>query len=200
MYRISNNKRKYSTTPIVRVDADNNEEIVLVVCNHPKKEGDVFAEQVVKLLNSENVLSDKELSELLQYKINYELLKAKYDELIEHVNKFLGKTDKLEAEIIAENEKTCISLTANERIALYEKFLVEFCDENSYTKPCNTDAAFNWFANNIWRKENKLTQDEEVKLSTEFHKKFESKKGGMARCHVDLIYRWISDELGFYNR
>jgi len=200
MYRISNNKRKYSTTPIVDVDANGDETIVLAICNHPKKEGDIFAEQVVILLNSENVLSGKELSELLQYKINYEVLKAKYDELIEHVNKFLGKTDKLEAEIQAENEKTCISLTANERIALYENFLVEFCDENSYTKPCNTDAAFNWFANNIWRDKNLLTQEKEQELSVVFHKKFESKNGGMARCHIDLIYRWISDELGFYNR
>lgn len=200
MYRISNNRRKYSTTPIVRVDADGNEEIVLVVCNHPKKEGDVFAEQVVILLNSENVLSEKELNELLQYKTNYEMLKAKYNELIETVNKFLGKTGEIEAEIIAENQKTSIKLTSDERIGLYENFLNEFTDENNYMKPCNVDAVFNWFGWKLWRDKDLLTQIEAQGLSTGFHKKFTGKDGGMLICHADLIYQWFSYELGFYNR
>jgi hypothetical protein len=200
MYKISNNKRKYSTTPIVRQDADGNEDIVLVVCNHPKKDGDVFAEEIVEKLNSENVLSEKELSELLQYKIKYEQLKAKYDELIEHINKFLGKTDSIITKIEAEKEKTYILLKSNERIALYEKFLDEFCDENEVINSCNADAVFNWFGWNVWRNENKLTQDEEQELSTGFHKKFEGKDGAMLNCQAGLVYDWFSDELGFYNR
>jgi hypothetical protein len=53
-YRISNNKRKYSTTPIVEViiDKDGKEdEKIVCVCVLPKKEGDALSEEIVKLLN-----------------------------------------------------------------------------------------------------------------------------------------------------
>jgi len=54
MYRISNNKRKWSTTPIVEViiDADGKEtENMICVVILPKKQGDLFSEKIVKLLN-----------------------------------------------------------------------------------------------------------------------------------------------------
>lgn len=54
MYRISNNKRKYSPTPIVEVitDADGKEtEKIICVFTLSKKEGDMLAEQFIKLLN-----------------------------------------------------------------------------------------------------------------------------------------------------
>lgn len=54
MYRISNNKRKYSTTPIVEVlidkDGKEDEKLICVVCL-PKKQGDALSEEIVKLLN-----------------------------------------------------------------------------------------------------------------------------------------------------
>ncbi len=56
MYRISNQKRKYSTTPIVKVSIDANgketEEIVAVV-TLTKKLGDPLSERIVELLNSQ---------------------------------------------------------------------------------------------------------------------------------------------------
>jgi len=54
MYRISVNKRKWSTTPIVEVttteDGKEHEEIVFI-CTLPKKTGDALSEKVVNLLN-----------------------------------------------------------------------------------------------------------------------------------------------------
>jgi len=54
MHRISNNKRKYSTTPIVKVetgaDGKETETILCVVCL-PKKQGDMLSEEIVGLLN-----------------------------------------------------------------------------------------------------------------------------------------------------
>ena len=54
MYRISNNKRKYSTTPIVEVitekDGSETEKIVCVIVL-PKKDGDLISSNLVKLLN-----------------------------------------------------------------------------------------------------------------------------------------------------
>jgi hypothetical protein len=56
MYRISNTKRKYSTTPIVKVTTDDHgketEEIVAVV-TLTKKLGDPLSEKIVELLNSQ---------------------------------------------------------------------------------------------------------------------------------------------------
>lgn len=57
MYAISRNKRKYSTTPIVRVTMNDNgneqsEQIVCIV-TLPKKEGDALSEEIVNLLNRE---------------------------------------------------------------------------------------------------------------------------------------------------
>ena len=54
IYRISNNKRKYSTTPIVEViiDADGKEtEKIICMIVLPKKDGDILAEQFVEVLN-----------------------------------------------------------------------------------------------------------------------------------------------------
>lgn len=59
MYRISNNKRKYSTTPIVEViiDADGKEtENMVCIVTLPKKQGDLFSEKIVKLLNLQEKL------------------------------------------------------------------------------------------------------------------------------------------------
>jgi hypothetical protein len=54
MYRISNTKRKYSTTPIVKVTTDDHgketEEIVAVV-TLPKKRGDLLSVLIVEALN-----------------------------------------------------------------------------------------------------------------------------------------------------
>lgn len=53
-YRISNTKRKYSTTPIVEVlidDRGNETEKIVCVFTLPKKEGDLISEKFVKLLN-----------------------------------------------------------------------------------------------------------------------------------------------------
>ena len=54
MYKISNNKRKYSPTPIVQVITDENgketEEVVLI-STLKKKEGDALSEKVVHRLN-----------------------------------------------------------------------------------------------------------------------------------------------------
>jgi len=55
MYRIATTKRKYSTTPIIRVVLDENgkekEEIVICVML-PKKEGDALSEKIIELLNN----------------------------------------------------------------------------------------------------------------------------------------------------
>lgn len=54
MYRIATKKRKYSTTPIVRVtlDGNGNEQEDIVICVVlPKKDGDVLSNTIVELLN-----------------------------------------------------------------------------------------------------------------------------------------------------
>jgi hypothetical protein len=62
MYAISRNKRKYSTTPIVRVAMDENgnelSEQTVCIVTLPKKEGDVLSEQIVNLLNRELLFID----------------------------------------------------------------------------------------------------------------------------------------------
>jgi hypothetical protein len=53
-YRISNTKRKYSTTPIVEVlkdDHGNETEKIVCVFILPKKEGDALSQKFVELLN-----------------------------------------------------------------------------------------------------------------------------------------------------
>lgn len=50
MYRQSINKRKYSTTPIVKVTDEGKEEIVCLI-TLPKKDGEVLAEYIAKILN-----------------------------------------------------------------------------------------------------------------------------------------------------
>lgn len=57
MYRISINKRKYSTTPIVKVttDAQGREtEEILALVTLTKKLGDALSEEIVNLLNKNN--------------------------------------------------------------------------------------------------------------------------------------------------
>ena len=53
-YRISNNKRKYSTTPIVEVitekDGSETEKIMCLILL-PKKQGDIISGNLVNLLN-----------------------------------------------------------------------------------------------------------------------------------------------------
>jgi hypothetical protein len=53
-YRISNNKRKYSTTPIVEViiekDGSETEKIICLIVL-PKKDGDIISGNLVNLLN-----------------------------------------------------------------------------------------------------------------------------------------------------
>jgi hypothetical protein len=60
MYRISQQKRKYSTTPIVRVtvgaDGQEKEEMVILVTGMPKAEGDKFSKELVAVMNK-NVFS-----------------------------------------------------------------------------------------------------------------------------------------------
>lgn len=54
MYRIATKKRKYSTTPIVRVtlDGNGNEQEDIVICVVlPKKDGDVLSNTIIELLN-----------------------------------------------------------------------------------------------------------------------------------------------------
>lgn len=54
-YRISAKKRKYSPTPIVRVDLDENNkeyETIVMVSHLKKKEGDAMSNAVVEYLNS----------------------------------------------------------------------------------------------------------------------------------------------------
>lgn len=55
MYRISNQKRKYSTTPIVKVSIDvqgkETEEIIAVV-TLPKKRGDLLSVLIAEALNN----------------------------------------------------------------------------------------------------------------------------------------------------
>jgi hypothetical protein len=57
-HRIASAKRKYSTTPIVRVTLDGNgkeqEDIVICVVL-PKNEGNALSEKIVELLNGSNV-------------------------------------------------------------------------------------------------------------------------------------------------
>lgn len=53
-YRISNIKRKYSPTPIVRVETDSkgkDKEIIICCSLLSKKEGDEFSEELVEFLN-----------------------------------------------------------------------------------------------------------------------------------------------------
>ena len=39
----------------------------------------------------------------------------------------------------------------SKEIEVYEKFLDSFTDKDGIMKPCNPDAIFNFFANNMWR-------------------------------------------------
>jgi len=54
MYRISQNKRRFSPTPIVRVETDDKgkeKEVQVLFCALPKKEGDAFLQKVLTILN-----------------------------------------------------------------------------------------------------------------------------------------------------
>jgi len=57
MYRISINKRKYSTTPIAKVEVDEQgkeKEVLVLFSCLPKKEGDAFMEELVNFLNKKS--------------------------------------------------------------------------------------------------------------------------------------------------
>jgi hypothetical protein len=54
MYAISKTKRKYSPTPIVKILPNGQEQIVLLIANMSKDEGDRFAEYVVERLNKKS--------------------------------------------------------------------------------------------------------------------------------------------------
>ena len=61
MYRISRDKRKWSTTPIAKVVTDDNgkENEKLILCSFlPKKEGDELCEKIVMFLNEEELKID----------------------------------------------------------------------------------------------------------------------------------------------
>lgn len=53
MYRISHNKRKFTSTPIVKVETVNGKEkeTLILFCVLPKKEGDDLLEELVDFLN-----------------------------------------------------------------------------------------------------------------------------------------------------
>ena len=51
MYKISKDKRKYSTTPIAIVDETTGKETQVLYSPLKKKEGDAFMEKIVELLN-----------------------------------------------------------------------------------------------------------------------------------------------------
>ncbi len=56
MYRLSRDIRKYSTTPLVKVEIDSNgkeKETQVLFSPLPKKEGELFLTQVAILLNRE---------------------------------------------------------------------------------------------------------------------------------------------------
>ena len=64
MYRISNNKRKYSTTPIVKVEiGEDGKETETIVCvfTITKKQGDALSEQIIKVLNKNDYESRKSI-------------------------------------------------------------------------------------------------------------------------------------------
>jgi len=56
-YRISNHKRRFSSTPIVRPyidDKGKEKEEMVVICTGKKKEADALALKIVELLNSQS--------------------------------------------------------------------------------------------------------------------------------------------------
>lgn len=57
MYAQSSNKRKYTTTPIVRMNKDNKEEIVCLI-TLPKMDGEILAERIIFLLNDDQDMID----------------------------------------------------------------------------------------------------------------------------------------------
>jgi len=52
-YRISNNKRRFTPTPLVKVETVNGKEkeTQVLFCALPKKEGDALLEELVEYLN-----------------------------------------------------------------------------------------------------------------------------------------------------
>jgi hypothetical protein len=51
MYKKATNIRKYSTTPIVKVV--NDQEQMALLCPLPKKDGEIFTDKIIKMLNQE---------------------------------------------------------------------------------------------------------------------------------------------------
>ena len=56
MYRISQNKRRFTPTPLVRVETVNGKEkeTQVLFCALPKKEGDELLEKLVNILNKKS--------------------------------------------------------------------------------------------------------------------------------------------------
>lgn len=56
MYRISQNKRRFTPTPLVKVETVNGKEkeTQVLFCALPKKEGDVLLEELVNFLNKKS--------------------------------------------------------------------------------------------------------------------------------------------------
>ena len=56
MYRISQNKRRFTPTPLVRVEVVNGKEkeTQVLFCALPKKEGDALLEELVNILNKKS--------------------------------------------------------------------------------------------------------------------------------------------------
>lgn len=66
MYRLSTNRRKYSTSPIVKVLEDGTEVPILIALGLPKAEGDELAEKIIKLLNGSKKMTIKYKKESLK--------------------------------------------------------------------------------------------------------------------------------------
>lgn len=79
MYARSRNERKYSSTPVVKIDEEG-KEIHLLVCEGKKKDADELADKIVSALN------DDRLSEIEQ------LLKS-YRGIVTDKSKSVAKTD-----------------------------------------------------------------------------------------------------------
>ena len=61
MYRISHNKRRYTSTPLVRVDIVNGKEkeTQVLFCALPKKEGDALLDELVNILNKNKFICNE---------------------------------------------------------------------------------------------------------------------------------------------
>ena len=92
MYRISKNKRKYSSTPIVRItlDAQGKElEEIVCVCTEKKEAGDRLAENIVRLLNN-NILTFEHFKKMQEKQpiYIYANVKKPHEEAVDEILNF----------------------------------------------------------------------------------------------------------------